>query len=156
MIEVDDMDGLTKELNAIADQFRSLSYKPTLEKTMEFLEELHNERFETDTDPLLLPWRPLAAYTVRKKGHDTILEEKLRLRPSLTEDTSGAVRAIRQQAHDQGLVFGTEVPYTIFQQYGTDIIPARPVVGLNYDNTSTIAESVVNDTVTMLAAKNPK
>jgi len=66
-------------------------------------------------------WQPLAASTVARKGHSTILWETGRLMRSLWGVTPDSIRdesALR-------LRFGTRVPYAKFHETGTQHMPAR-------------------------------
>ena len=111
----------------VALNFRNASYRPELDDFNDAIYESHADRFGLENDPNLSAWPPLAAATIARKGHDTILVDTGRLRRSLTTkghaDHAGEI-------FDRGLTFGTSVPYSIFHQQGTRNIPQRAHVGL--------------------------
>lgn len=65
-----------------------------------------------------VPWAPLAASTVRRKGHDKLLYDTGRLRDSIT---LGMVT-------DRTATVGTDAPYSIYHQMGTKRMDARPFI----------------------------
>lgn len=65
-----------------------------------------------------VPWAPLAASTVRRKGHDKLLYDTGRLRDSITLGT----------VTDRTATVGTDAPYSIFHQMGTKRMDARPFI----------------------------
>lgn len=150
-MEIDDLGQLEGIIKDIATDFRAIRYRDILGVFSDELESTHDEYFNQDQNPGGRPWAPLAPSTVRRKGHDTILEETGRLRQSLTQKSSDAIRSVWEQAHDQGLVFGTEVPYTIFHQEGTTNMPDRKPVGVNRKKADEWAQRVADDTVRKLA-----
>lgn len=67
------------------------------------------------------PWAPLAASTIKRKGHDKILYDTGRLRDSITlgEVTPASATA------------GTDATYSIYHQLGTKSMAARPFIPVN-------------------------
>ncbi len=108
----------------VAMNFRDASYRSELDDFNDAIYESHADRFALENDPNLSAWPPLAAATIARKGHDTILVDTERLRRSLTtkghEDHTGEIT-------DRGLTFGTDVPYSRFQK-------RRAHVGLTTEN----------------------
>lgn len=64
------------------------------------------------------PWAPLAASTVKRKGHDKLLYDTGKLRDSITLGDVTDTRA----------TVGTDAPYSIFHQLGTKKMSARPFI----------------------------
>ncbi|MFA7097234.1 MAG: phage virion morphogenesis protein [Gammaproteobacteria bacterium] len=64
------------------------------------------------------PWAPLAASTVRRKGHDKLLYETGHLGDSITLGDVTSREA----------TVGTDAPYSIFHQLGTKRMAARPFI----------------------------
>lgn len=65
-----------------------------------------------------VPWAPLAASTIRRKGHDKLLYDTGHLRDSIT---LGIVT-------DRTATVGSDAPYSIFHQMGTKRMDARPFI----------------------------
>ena len=97
----------------VASNFRDASYRDELDDFNDAIYESHADRFGLENDPNLSAWPPLAAATIARKGHDTILVDTGRLRRSLT--TKGHTDHTGEIA-DRGLTFGTDVPYSRFQK----------------------------------------
>lgn len=75
---------------------------------------------ERQVDPWGNRWRPLSPYTVRKKGHATILY-----------DTGRLLRSYHWRLEGNNAVrFGTDVPYAAVHQFGTKRVPRRPILPL--------------------------
>lgn len=123
-------------------QFRAINYEPAMISFLGVLETAHQGYFDRSESPGGDPWPPLAPYTVRRKGHDTILVETGRLRSSLTRRGRDA---IRETSH-RGLIFGTEVPYAYFHQDGEGV-PQREHVGMNEETLQILLDDVLDATV---------
>lgn len=119
--------GFQEIYDDIEENFRNASYRDEFDDFNDAIYESHADRFGLENDPNLSAWPPLAAATIARKGHDTILVESERLRRSLTTkghtDHAGEI-------FDRGLTFGTSVPYSIFHQRGMRNVPQRAHVGL--------------------------
>jgi len=123
----------------IASNFRAASYRDELDDIDDLIYESHADRFGLENDPNLSAWPPLAAATIARKGHATILVDTKRLRRSLT--TKGHTDHVGEIT-DRGLTFGTDVPYSIFHQQGTRNIPQRAHVGLTTENVDELTEVI--------------
>jgi len=80
-----------------------------------------------------------------------------RLATSLTAKTTqsfgDAIReAIQEQPGMAYLTFGTDVPYSIYNQMGTERIPARPHIGINSTYLDGMVERAADYTIKRLAA----
>jgi len=73
--------------------------------------------FALGTDATGRPWAPLAPETIRKKGHDTILVDKGKLRQAFDHERRG----MRLE------VFGEDRTLK-WHEYGTENMPARPIM----------------------------
>jgi phage gpG-like protein len=91
------------------------------------------------------PWAPLSATTRNRKRSDAILVETGALKTSLVE-IGGSGNVAEVSTHH--VRFGTDIPYAIFHETGTGLIPARSFMG--------VSEALVDklmDKVTQLAAE---
>lgn len=132
----------------VEQAFLAADYTSTLEPFLSHLEGSHASHFAAQSNPIGTPWAPLAASTIARKGHDTILVETTRLKSSLTGKTQDSIRAVSHR----GLLFGTEVPYAIFHQDGGRL-PKREHVGMNNETTQQIVDAVADRTVEELKMK---
>lgn len=123
-------------------QFLGIDYTDTMKAAMPLLEAGEERVFTTGTDPGGNPLKPNAPSTVKRKGHGIILVDSSRLSESLME-TSGD--SIRETSH-RGLIFGTSVPYSGFQQ------EIRPHVGMSEETLEALVNSVADATVEGLKA----
>lgn len=147
-IGIDDLQGV---LDDVAKQFGDIDYQPVLVSALKDMESLHESYFASGAGPAGT-WPPNAPSTVRRKGHATVLVEKGKLRASLNSPGGDAVRDVFKEGADNqhGLVFGTSVEHSIFNQEGTPTAPARPHVGLTEQALDRIAENVADYTVERL------
>lgn len=99
--------------------------------------EAAEEAYDKEETVLGTPWKPLSPVTIRQKGHDTILVETGDMRDSGFVD----------EGDDEVRVGFSDWKVPI-HEFGTEDIPARPIVGpmrtdLRHDRLSdTVAESV--------------
>jgi len=89
-------------------------------------------------------WAPLKPSTIARKGHNRILFETGALKNSLiTPGGPGNVNEV----FPRGLVYGTEVPYSIFHTTGTDKMPKREHVGMSSETVDKLCDRVANNVV---------
>jgi phage gpG-like protein len=128
-VVIEDQAGLDALFQGVVNDFESINWRPWLTKTMRAVETEHAQMWGQQRDPAGEPWKKLAPSTVRRKGHSTILVETGRLRRSLTTPNDG-VREMFQEGGNIGLIFGTDVPYSIYHLRGGERLPKRDHVGL--------------------------
>lgn len=74
-------------------------------------------------------WPPLAASTIERKGHDTILVDTEDLKNSLTQrDFEGEAGGMILEVGPNFIRFGTSMSYAIYHQHGTSRMPQRKVI----------------------------
>lgn len=108
---------------------------------------------ENQTSPNGIPYAPLAASTVARKGHSTALFETGQLIRSLVSNGDGHV----EEVTDNSAVLGTDhrkdgKPVAEFLHGGTDKIPARPFVGVNEDMADHAAELIADGIMGQIAS----
>ena len=130
-------------VQSVCDSISTADYSPAFERIATEYEKFHQKLFENETAPDGTGWAPLAASTIKAKGHDVILHETGRLGTSLFSRTADSIRDIDPTF----LTFGEDVPYSAFLDVGTRRMPARPHVGLNEDMVDKTAEIIAESTV---------
>lgn len=148
----------------LRERIDNIDFTVTVRGIVRDLEKLHALYFDRQGGPEGA-WQPLAPYTVRKKGHPTILEDTGRLRNSLASRTYDSVREVTHGSGRTHLRFGTKRPFASVHQYGktysvistrrTITIPRRVHVGLTRSETKVIAQRVARDVVRQLLGKKP-
>lgn len=114
-------------LQSIENAHRDMDYSDVTEWLLWRLEQDHQKFFSEGKDANGSAWAPLRPSTIKKKGHGIILVETERLMNSLTRAGGDSIRA----HNARGAVFGTRVPYSIYHQLGTAILPQRAPVGVD-------------------------
>lgn len=130
-----DIDQLYRE---IALDWLEVEFRTALEDELTKLEEIHAGYFNSRSGPDGNEWPALAASTVQRKGHDTILVETGRLRRDLTQSGAG-LREVVEEPAGAGFVFGTDATYSVFHDTESDTRPARRHVGMTLEHTDAIA-----------------
>lgn len=87
-----------------------------------FLERQNKIRFLKEVDPDENKWAALSPATLRKKRTRSILRETSILANSISSEHSGK----------KGRVY-TNDEKALWHQYGTENMPARPILGINED-----------------------
>ena len=128
---IKDQQDMEMFFSQIHQDFRDVRYVGILQGIVADLETLHAQYFVSNTDPVGKPWPPLAASTVRAKGHDTILVDTGKLRASLIGKTGDSIREVFVEGETHGLMFGTDLEYAHYHLTGTNRMPARPEVGIS-------------------------
>ncbi len=126
---IDGQAGLEELFAGVLHDFEQLDWGPWLTGSMRSIEQEHQLMWGEQRDPAGDPWAALAPSTVRAKGHSTILVETGRLRASLTNPNEG-IREMFQENGNIGLVFGTDVPHSLYHIRGTSRMPKRDHVGI--------------------------
>lgn len=136
-------------LTDIANQVAVMDYQPVLQQAQHAIAEYEAGMFAGGFDSNLQDWLPLRPSTVKKKRHDRILVESGDLCLSLVEvGTPHNINA----AERRGLLFGTDLEYAGFLEYGTSKMPARPPVGLAAETLDKLCEQIADETVRQLTA----
>jgi len=124
----EELEGVFKDIDKA---FGAIEYAPVFEEQIGKLLDEHTEHFAQEKDSTGTMWNELAASTIARKGHDTILFETGKLKASLT--TRGGGGQILDEIHEgmfHGLVFGTDVEYAGIHQFSSGRMQ-RPPVGLS-------------------------
>jgi len=146
-IIIEDFGRLDEIVLDISGDFNAIDYEPVMIASLELIADGEKAAFDSGSSPGGEPWTPNAPSTIEKKGHGIVLFETGALEQSLVE--VGAENNIHETSH-RGLLFGTELPYSIFNQEGTSRIPARPHVGMNEQLVDAITEEIAEFTVEQL------
>jgi hypothetical protein len=144
---LDGPEGL-KELYAnIGEDFKTINYQNYLKAELKELEKQHAGYWERDAGPDDQAWPELAPSTIKRKGHDTILVDKRRLKPSLAQRTGDSIRETYDEGANKGLTFGTEVPYSAAHDQDVGNRPARRHVGTNENHLQKMTERAADYTL---------
>lgn len=147
VIELKFLGGIYQE---IENQFREMDYEPVLRLFGEEMRGAHYDYFGRRAGPTGSVWPALAASTILRKGHDTILVDKTPLKASLTDPT-GTADSVREYTH-RGMVWGTRDAKSIFHQFGTVNMPKRGHVGLTGELIDVLVSAVADTVVEGLKA----
>lgn len=112
-------------LGAFADQLLNMDFGPVFDGLVDPVNESFGSNFDRKTGPDGQPWKPHAAYTIKKMGVHPLLMWTGAMIFSL-ESRSGSGRI--EEITSNSLTIGTDLFYAGWQQYGTAKIPARPFV----------------------------
>jgi phage gpG-like protein len=135
----------------VEEAWKHFDWKPFLANEINAaIERYETGYYEAQADPFGEAWKPLAEYTIRKKGHDTILVDSGRMKGSLTGRTGDSVVDVFQEGMNAGLTRGTSVEYAGYHQTGTKTIPQRAHVGLNEEKADQLAEFAADEAVRQL------
>ena len=143
----DSFDSVNSLFSDISNRIRDIDYEPAMIASLELIADGEKAAFDAGQAPGGGAWAPNAPSTIKKKGHGIVLFETGRLEKSLVE--VGAPDNIHETSH-RGLLFGTEVPYSIFNQEGTSRIPQREHVGMHEKLVDAITEEVADFAVEQL------
>lgn len=148
--EIDAINGIGNALGmvlqSIENAHRDTDYSDVTEWILWRLEQDHQRFFSEGRDANGQAWRPLRPSTIKRKGHGIILVETERLMNSLTRSGGDAIRA----HNARGAVFGTRVPYSIYHQLGTAILPQRAPVGVEKATQDDMVTNVADHAVRAL------
>lgn len=145
---IDQVGGILDDLfQSIEIGFKETDYTAPLVHSISTLEEQHAVMYDSGVDSNGEPWPPLSPTTIKKKGHDTILVDKQKMKASLIGPTGDSVRDIVEEGGIAGAVFGTDVEYAHFHVTGTPIMPARPPVGISENTIDLVCNDVADHTV---------
>lgn len=131
----------------IRENFLTIRYENYLRGELKELEKQHASYWDKDAGPDGQAWPELAASTIKRKGHATILVDKRRLKPSLASQTGDSIRETFDEGTNKGLTFGTEVPYSMYHDTATANRPARRHVGTNEEHIDKMTERAIDYTL---------
>lgn len=141
------------ELASLENNYKKATFRGELKRLLFVLQKDHRTFFEQDVDATGAAWPPLAPATIRKKGHDTILEDTRNLRDSLTKLAhSDAIRDLITGGPQEAMTFGTSDEKAYWHQHGTRKMPARPPVGMTDERLGETCERVADELVRQLLA----
>ncbi len=139
-----DFDSLLVELSSVV---ANADYEPVLQDFQQDLAQGEAEAFQSEHEPGGSPWLPLKPSTMKRKHHAGILFDTGALMASLI--TVGGPGNVHE-TNPRGLLFGTDVEYSIFHQEGTAKMPARPHVGTTEDVVDRLMNRIADDVVKQL------
>lgn len=155
VVYVDGFEGLQSYVDGLENNYNSTNFDNLLRAWIVDLAELHQLRFDSETDPEGIPWEPLADSTAELKGHDRILYDKADLMGSLVVTTDDTIREVYNEGHWQALAFGTSDFKSILHQEGTRNMPARVHVGVTEKEIDVMTEQAADFAVAVLFEGNP-
>ena len=134
-----DISGLTSIVSGVADKIQQIDYEPVMIESLDLIADIERDAFNGGRSPGGELWAQDTPSTVKKKGQALVLFESGTLEKSLIG--IGAQGNIHETSH-RGLLYGTEVPYAIFNQEGTSRAPARPNVGVPAAFVDAVADEI--------------
>lgn len=138
--------------DSVEEDFFDINYGDYFANEAVLLEELHRAFFDRETAPDGTRWPPLSPKTIKRKGHSRILIDSHRLMRSLVGKSTDSVREIVTEQNNQGMSFGTLVPYSRFHSAmdGATRLPIREHVGLTDEYADDATERVADYTLAEL------
>lgn len=112
--------------NKKASDLERLSFRQPLEVSKLLIVRASQLNFSRSSDPEGTPWLPLKRPRRRTKGRDLPLRDTGLLLASVV----GGARHV-ERITDAELLFGTNLEYAGFHQFGTRFIPKREFLGFN-------------------------
>ncbi len=154
------LDEVNELLANVAEDFRLTELLPYMQQELNNITDLHQGFFSTATAPTGEAWAANAPRTIREKGHARQLYGKprngYRLSTSLTQKanqtTGEAVREAIEVANGGMITFGSLVPYSVYNEFGTSRIPARPHTGLTDAYLDAATERLADTAIKQLIA----
>lgn len=151
-ITIQSEDELPRVVEDVEEQFYRLDYTSMLIDELDRIADLHRTYFATQSGPDGAGWKANKPATIRKKKHHLILrgerKNRFRLSQSLTlqgrHSAGDAIREVFATGNGSYMVFGTEVPYSGFNE-------DRPHVGLTMRFVDQMVEDVADFAVRELA-----
>lgn len=134
-------------VNDVVREISHMNFRQDIDDLNKRLERQHVAMYKAGHEADGTPWEPLAAATVRKKGHATILIEEGRLARSLAYRTTGSIRDINVKGNSITLEFGTRDENAIKHHEGSRVMPIREPVGLGDPLLNQFVEDVANNIV---------
>lgn len=144
MTERIDESHLVDLFESLATEFAGSDYSKEFEEFLPVVAEQHAAMFSGQHDANGHSWAPLAASTIRSKGHNRILFDSGALEASLVR--VGGPRNISKSS-PQGFLFGTNIDYATFHQTGAFNTPARPPLGLSDETIDVLVNRVADATI---------
>lgn len=151
MLELETIDQIGELIAGLYDAVHGGDWTPHLEGTQRTLEAIHANYFATQSGPGGQQWPPLAASTVRIKGHPKILIDTGYLRESLSKPDAG-VREIVNEPGNAGVSVGTDAPYSVYHDKGSQRLPKRQHVGVTTDFVHWAAEQAADNAIELMKA----
>ena len=117
-------------LAGLGESLQRIDFAKPLATVGLYLASQAQQRFDEQRSPDGVPWADWARPPSEKRGGPTA---------KLLRDTDVLMASLTSQAHAEhieeatsaSLLWGTNLPYSSFQQEGTEDIPARPFLGIN-------------------------
>lgn len=151
IFNADGIDQLEDILGQVFDEieigYQETDYTAPLTHSLLTLQEQHQVMYDSGQDSSGSAWKPLAPATVARKGHNTILVDKNKMKASLVSPTGDSIRDVVSEGGMAGAVFGTDVEYAHFHVTGTKNMPARPPVGISEKTIDQVSNEFADHTV---------
>lgn len=137
--------------DSIAADISATPMRSLHEAELAIVDETAAVRFDSGTQPDGSTQPPLAASTIRRKGHSRILQESDRLLRSLTDTTHpDAIVEIVDEPGNGGLGRGTAVEYSAAHNRAVGNRPARPHVGISEGDFDAYANRSMDNAIEQL------
>lgn len=146
-----DKSDLKSIVSDVANQIQQIDYEPVMTASLDRIAEIERDAFDAGRSPDGDVWLPDAKSTVNRKKQGLVLVASGVLERSLIE--VGAEGNVHETS-PHGLLFGTSVPYSIFNQTGSSREPARPHVSVNEAFADELAAEVGDFVVDQLKRGN--
>jgi phage gpG-like protein len=166
-------DELQDLYDGVAEDFADIDYTPWMEGELDHLADKSLEMFNRAESPDGVAWAANAESTIRQKGHAVPLRgreskrvirkvkgvkyrtirkhSRFRLAFSLTTKSrtsvGDSIREAIQGSDSAHLAFGTTVEYSLFNDFGTSRIPARPHIGISEGHLDQVVERCADYTM---------
>lgn len=142
-----DIDQLESLFEGIGQQVADMDFFPVMHASLQLIADGERAAFDAGHGPNGETWAPNAESTIKRKGHGIVLFETGALEKSLVElDGPGNIN----DAGSRELIFGTSNPHSLFNEFGTSRIPARPHVGISDQLVDAIAEELVDYAISQI------
>jgi len=106
-----------------------------------------DDRFASGTDPQGDPWVPLEPPTIAKRRKGAGGGE-----PSILVDTSILRNSITSKIRGNRITVGTNIPYGLFHQFGTEAMFERPFIPTGADFEDGIGQAEIRSIERMITA----
>ena len=122
------IDTVIKAVEGLEAKADNLS--PVFDEIANHLYNVTEEALESNSSPDGAAWEPLSPFTIKRKGHDRMLDDKGDMRENITIDSDHESSTIGTNSLSED-----GYPYPAVQHFGTDDgrVPARPFLPFDED-----------------------
>jgi phage gpG-like protein len=149
-IAIEEIGQLRALIADVQHQATHVDYQPILEGIQNDIAAGEASAFSAQSTPGGDAWAALAPSTVKRKGNSRILFETGTLMASLVNvGGPGNIHG----SDRRGLIFGTDVDYSVFHETGTTTMPQRVNVGISEETLRTLVDKIADATVVALESR---